>query len=361
MPADPTVRVAVLGTGFGLSHHAQAWGDAAAARVVAICSARPGRGQEAARFLHGVEGFDDWRRMLDEARPDVLVIASRPDAHAEPAIAALGRGIHVLCEKPLTGDLEDALRVRKAADESTALFAMDFEFRFSEIRQAVRHEIAGGGLGDVRSLVWTVRYPSYERLAAQPHGWLWEESHGGGIARAIGSHLLDSLFWFAPFAWETGGTRWSSIAERAGTPSAADDAFTVTGRAPGGAGFAVTLTPTHGAFASELTVVGTRATLVMDEARGIARVHRGPDDVRTVHQGLPSGPGTPGDDLRPRLARLVDRFLDGVRGRPCEDLPGIENGIKVQEALETVTYLHPTHDTGTPPLPYGTAMKSETT
>ncbi|MFE7213709.1 Gfo/Idh/MocA family protein [Streptomyces sp. NPDC001698] len=360
MPADATIRVAVLGTGFGLSHHAQAWGDAGGAQVVAICSARPGRGQEVARSMPGVEGFDDWQRMLDEARPDVLVIASQPDAHAEPAIAALDMGIHVLCEKPLTGDLDDAIRVEKAAHESTALFAMDFEFRFSEIRQAVRDAIVGDSLGGLRSLVWTVRYPSYERLAAQPHGWLWEESHGGGIARAIGSHLLDSLFWFAPFEWATEGMRWSSIAERAGTPSAADDAFSINGSEPGGAGFTVSLTPTHGAFASELTIVGSQATLVMDEARGTARIHQGPDDTEIVYEGSPSGPGTPGDDLRPRLARLVDRFLGAVRGRSFEDLPGIENGMRVQEALETVKYTHHTQDTDTSPLPDGTAMKSET-
>lgn len=356
MPADATIRVAVLGTGFGLSHHAQAWGEADGARLVAICSARPGRGQEAARSMPGVEGFDDWRRMLDEARPDVLVIASQPDAHAEPAIAALDMGIHVLCEKPLTGHVADAIRVEKAAHESTARFAMDFEFRFSEIRQVVRDAIVGGSLGELRSLVWTVRYPSYGRLAAQSHGWLWEESHGGGIARAIGSHLLDSLFWFAPFEWASAGTRWSSITERAGTPSAADDAFAISGSEPGGAGFAVTLTPTHGAFASELTIAGDTATLVMDEANGTARIHRGPDDVEIVYEGAPSGPGTPGDDLRPRLARLVDRFLDAIRGGSSDDLPGIEHGMRVQEALETVTY---THDTETSPLPRGTAMKSE--
>lgn len=356
MPVDGTLRVAVLGTGFGLSHHAQAWDESAGAKMVAICSARPGRGQEAARSLPGVEGFDDWQRMLAEARPDVLVVASRPDEHAEPVIAALGAGIHVLCEKPMTGSLEEAIRVEKAARESTALFAMDFEFRFSEIRLAVREALENGRLGELRSLLWTVRYPSYDRLAGQPHGWLWEEGRGGGIARAIGSHLLDSLFWFAPLDWTTGGARWSSIAERDGTPSAADDAFTVNGFEPGGAGFAISLAPAHGGFSSELTIVGTRATLVMDESSGTAGIHCGHEAAETVYEGPPSGPGTPGDDLRPRLARLVRRFAGAVRGSTGPDLPGIDSGMKVQKALETVAR---SVGQDASPLPGGTAMKSE--
>jgi predicted dehydrogenase len=358
VPADAQarLRVAVLGTGFGLSHHARAWAATGDAEVVAICSARPGRGQQVAADLPGVEGYDDWRRMLDDVRPDVLVIASRPDAHADPAIAALERGIHVLCEKPLAGDLDDGMRIARAAVASEAVFAVDFEFRFSAIRQAVRDAVAAGAIGEPRSLAWTVRYPSYDRLAAQPHGWLWEEAHGGGIARAIGSHLLDSLFWIAPLPWETGGLRWSSITEHAGTPSAADDAFTVVGSEPGGAGFAVTLTPTHGAFASELTIVGTTGTLVMDESAGMAEVHRGPEEFEVLHSGPASGPGTPGDDLRPRLAQLVEHFVSAVRGEGRGALPGIEHGIRVQAALESVAYFPGNTQISSVP---NSAMKSE--
>ncbi|GAB7005467.1 hypothetical protein JCM18899A_29400 [Nocardioides sp. AN3] len=357
-PAAAPLRVAVVGTGFGLSHHVQAWAATGDASVVAICSARPGRGQQVSADLPGVEGYDDWRLMLDEVRPDILVIASQPDAHADPAIAALEGGVHVLCEKPLAGHLDDGMRIARAVVASDAVFAVDFEFRFSAIRQAVRGAVAEGAIGELRSLVWTVRYPSYDRLAALPHGWLWEEARGGGIARAIGSHLLDSLFWLAPLAWETGGMRWSSISEREGTPSCADDAFTVIGSESGGAGFSITLAPTHGAFASELAIVGTTGTLVMDEATGIAGVHRRPEEFEILHSGAASGPGTPGDDLRPRLVQMIAKFIEAVRGGPVDTLPGIEHGIRVQAALESVGYFP--SNTRISLLPNRTPMKSET-
>lgn len=55
-------------------------------------------------YVDGVETYLDFEDMLANAQIDVLVVSSVTDAHATQAIAAINKGLHVLCEKPLSLD-----------------------------------------------------------------------------------------------------------------------------------------------------------------------------------------------------------------------------------------------------------------
>jgi predicted dehydrogenase len=65
--------------------------------------------------------FDDYERMLEEVRPDGVVVTTPHSLHAAPAIAALRRGIHVLDEKPMATSLEDCRAMVRAAEEGRAI------------------------------------------------------------------------------------------------------------------------------------------------------------------------------------------------------------------------------------------------
>ena len=119
--------VAIIGLGFGRAHIPafQAHG----CRVVALCQ----RDQAAARKIadtYGVpEVFARWEETLDRARPDVVVIATPPHLHHDIALAAIARGAHVLCEKPV------------AMTEAQALAMVDAAGFRPEIRSADRRAI----------------------------------------------------------------------------------------------------------------------------------------------------------------------------------------------------------------------------
>lgn len=66
--------------------------------------------------------FDDFRKMYDTAKPDAVIIAVPTAVHAEAAIAALERRIHVLCEKPMAMNLEECQAMVAAAKRSGAVF-----------------------------------------------------------------------------------------------------------------------------------------------------------------------------------------------------------------------------------------------
>jgi len=93
--------------------------------------------------------------------------------HAAPAIAFLKRGIHVICDKPLTATMEQAEELAAAVRASQALFILTHNYTgYPMIRQA-REMVAAGDLGRIR--VVQVEYPQ---------DWLTEASEASGSKQA---------------------------------------------------------------------------------------------------------------------------------------------------------------------------------
>jgi predicted dehydrogenase len=94
---EPTVGV--IGLRFGRAHIPAF--QANGCRVVAVCQ-RDQAGAKAVADRYGVPRvFESWERMIDEARPEIVVIATPPVLHHAIALRAFEAGAHVLCEKPL--------------------------------------------------------------------------------------------------------------------------------------------------------------------------------------------------------------------------------------------------------------------
>jgi len=90
-------------------------------RFVATCARHRESAERKARE-HGIDQwFDDYERMLEEVRPDGVVVTTPHSLHAAPTIASLRRGIHVLDEKPMATSLEDCQAMVRAADEHQAI------------------------------------------------------------------------------------------------------------------------------------------------------------------------------------------------------------------------------------------------
>ena len=88
---------------------------------VATCARRRESAQRKGRE-HGIDRwYDDYERMLDEVRPDAIVVTTPHSLHTGPCVAALRRGIHVLDEKPMATSLEDCQAIVDAAEASGAL------------------------------------------------------------------------------------------------------------------------------------------------------------------------------------------------------------------------------------------------
>jgi len=70
-------------------------------------------------------GERPWEPIVDELKPDILVVATPDDAHFEPCLHALTKGVHVMCEKPLAMHVNEALTLVREARSRGVLLGSD--------------------------------------------------------------------------------------------------------------------------------------------------------------------------------------------------------------------------------------------
>jgi predicted dehydrogenase len=128
---------------------------------------------------------------------EAVAIVTPNDLHLAPALAFLKAGIHVICDKPLTTSLKNALKLKAAADQSGKIFAVTHNYTgYPMVRQA-RAMIAAGELGDIR--VVQVEYAQQwlaEPLELTGHKqaeWRTDpaRSGAGGCLGDIGTHAYN--------------------------------------------------------------------------------------------------------------------------------------------------------------------------
>ena len=101
------MRAAVIGAGFIARQHLACLRALPGVQTVGVCDLSPSLAESAAERFGIAEWYTNHRRMLDEARPDVVHIATPPGSHYALAIDSLEAGAHVIVEKPATVRYEE--------------------------------------------------------------------------------------------------------------------------------------------------------------------------------------------------------------------------------------------------------------
>jgi predicted dehydrogenase len=184
MPAK--YRVAVIGhTGRGNYGHGidTVWLQLPECQIVGVADAdEEGRGAAAQR-LKAPAVFADYRKLLDETKPQIVGVAPRwPDQHRDMVVACAERGIHVYMEKPLCRTLAEADAMVAAVEKNKVKLAIAHQTRYSPKLAAVRDLIADGKLGDILEL--------RGRGKEDPRG-------GGEDLWVLGSHIFNLMHYFA--------------------------------------------------------------------------------------------------------------------------------------------------------------------
>lgn len=138
---------------------------------------------------HGHKAFASIEELLTDGRPDVVVVATPPDSHADLCVRALEGGAHVICEKPFAMTVEEADRVLAAADDAGRRVAVNLEFREKPIFKAVKERVEGGGDGRlVFAQIWQLMEMAPWQETTQ---WRTRMSHRTLLEGGV--HLVDLL------------------------------------------------------------------------------------------------------------------------------------------------------------------------
>ncbi len=146
--------------------------------------------------------YDDYRQMaIREARLkdgiEAVAIVTPNHMHAGPALEFLKRGIHVICDKPLTATLAEAKKLTEAAEKSGALFVLTHNYTGYPMIRQMREMIAAGDLGELR-LVQSEYVQDWLTEAVEATGqkqadWRTDplRSGAGGAIGDIGTHAFN--------------------------------------------------------------------------------------------------------------------------------------------------------------------------
>jgi predicted dehydrogenase len=173
--------------------------------IVALCDVDERRAAEAFKRHPRARRFRDYRKMLDavERQIDAVVVSTPDHMHAPVSLAAMERGKHVYCEKPLTWAIGEARQMAQVAREKGLATQMGTQGMARDRSRAGIEVIRSGVLGEVTDLhVWTDRAGEWwpqgtdrpTDKAAIPEGLDWDLWLGVAPARPYHSA-------YCPFVW----------------------------------------------------------------------------------------------------------------------------------------------------------------
>lgn len=349
-----TVRVGVFGTSW--------WADAMYlppltnhpdALVVAVCGRRAATTAEFARRWEIPSWYTDAEAMLDGCDLDAVVIATANDTHHELAIAALERGHHVLCEKPLALDVTQATAMSSLADRQGAITLVPFTYHYMPVNRWVKRLVDDGYVG--RVLHVNIRYYTSFGFDSS-YSWRFDrEFAGAGIIGDLGSHWIHLARWLVGDAETSVSTVSSTFTARDPRPDGGDyerleDSAVMTVRYRSGA-YGVLQTSSvcweGGPFGQShhLEVHGDQGTVyatcdwdTVQEVRGFRRGDDGASKVLPIPDEIWNGVrrdtvhNTYRDVFRDTEAMTRGWITAIVEGRQIE--PSFSEGLAVQRVID---------------------------
>jgi predicted dehydrogenase len=184
------LRVGVIGYGYTGKIHAQAYLAEPLAQLTAIADSRL---DPSADLPPGVQAYRTHQELL-ESDIDAVSICLPTHLHCQVAADAFARGRHVLVEKPIAMNLEEARSMLRAAEAAGRILYVGMTHRFyPELREA-KKLVDGGAIGGIVAC----NDCALEHLGFLnvPAWYLEKKFSGGGPALTSGIHLVDRLRWF---------------------------------------------------------------------------------------------------------------------------------------------------------------------
>ena len=193
------IKLGVIGVGnMGRSHCKNIKdGNCPEIELVAIADSNPKRIQ--AMKDDGYENvtyFENAEEMMDSGLIDSVLVAIPHCYHAEYAIMAMKKGLHVMVEKPAGVYTKQAREMNEVAAESDVVFGMMFNQRTNHIYRKAKELVSSGQLGELRRVNWLITNWYRPQFYYDSGDWraTWS-GEGGGVLLNQCPHQLDLLQW----------------------------------------------------------------------------------------------------------------------------------------------------------------------
>lgn len=159
------------------------WAAQPEVELTAVADATPLLERAQSRFQRA---YTDWRAMLEAEQPDVVLACADNRTSAAIAIEALGRGAHVMVEKPMAADLADAERMLEAARTANRLLMINWPTRWNPALQTLLERAKRGDFGAIFEFRFRAGHAGPREIGCDPYfvAWLYDEHLNGAGALA---------------------------------------------------------------------------------------------------------------------------------------------------------------------------------
>jgi predicted dehydrogenase len=183
-------------------HEALAKEFSEVAEIVAFCDLNPGRMELANKRIaeHGhpevpLYKAEDFDRMVEETRPDVVIVTTKDSFHSDYICRALELGCDAITEKPMTIDEDRCRQILHAVDKSQNNLTVTFNYRYAPPREQIKELIMNGEIGEVLSV-------DFAWMLDTRHGadyfrrWHAERENSGSLLVHKSTHHFDLVNWW---------------------------------------------------------------------------------------------------------------------------------------------------------------------
>lgn len=191
------LKIGIVGLRMG-QNHIDGYLTHPNAKIQAICDLNPDSLQKIGD-QYDIDGrYTSYEEMLANEELDIVSIVTPNHLHKDMTILALDKGIHVLCEKPIGINSEEAISMHHKAEETGKHLMVNYSHRFLPQSVAIKQRIDDDLVGDIYSV--SCRWLRDINGFSQFSDWFAKKSlSGGGALMDIGVHFLDKVLWLLDF------------------------------------------------------------------------------------------------------------------------------------------------------------------
>ncbi|MEV4500864.1 Gfo/Idh/MocA family protein [Streptomyces klenkii] len=303
-------RAAMVGLGHqATSDHLPGLAQCHLAELAAVCDVDAGR-VDAVADAHRVPGFTDLEQLLEEARPDFVIVAV-PHHVGQPIVSACAEaGVHVMKEKPFATDPHEAAELAALCDKAGIELMVTVQRRFHPVYPAALALLDRIGTPYLVEGRYTFHRPD------PAAGWRGRAKlAGGGCLADMGYHLIDLLIWYLGLPDHILAD--TSTAAVPGAEYDAEDTALVHLAYDRGLYGSLLVSRSAGPKTERLAITGPHGTLAVE--RGTARLLDPGGQVIESLLREPAWPCPPAVQID-RFCRVLDGTAPNPSG-PAEHLP----------------------------------------
>jgi predicted dehydrogenase len=347
--------VGVIGaTGFiGTPYRAEIREATDEATIIALCARRRDL-LEAAGEEDGASLItSDWREVVDHPDVDLIVVATPDALHHEEVMAAVEKGKHVFCDKPVAMNVVEAYQMWTACRDAGLGHYVPFWTRYVACFVRAKEIVESGMLGEIRGIV--CRWHN-NRPASVPFTWRDNaELSSAGSVGDVGSHAYDTVRWitgyeakrvtafagtFSPSKPDLGEPNLTEAILWGETHSKADGQGTRTATALDFGSIAIefengavgSIMASHVPFlrkglAPDMEIHGTEASLAINRLKNELTIARTGPDAELLEKIDDPGMGN-------RFSRFVFPALRERTGGGASEHPGLDDGWRAQMLID---------------------------